>query len=122
MRIYTNFTIALALLLLSGCAPAQEQEQPGVVFKITGITSQATAWPVEENLIVVAIDAPGQDTIDFLAEDVSGFSFAIPAGSTVRVLVESPGFKDWEMIFEADNVPDLGGEIVLIPLGGGADG
>ncbi len=120
MRNFTNFTIALALLLLSGCAPVQEQ--PGVVFKITGITSQATAWPVEENLIVVAVDIPGQDTIDFLAENVSSFAFGIPAGSTVRVLVESPGFKDWEMIFEADDVPDLGGEIVLIPLGGGADG
>ncbi len=120
MRIYTNFTIALALLLLAGCAPAQEQ--PGVVFKITGITSQLTATPVILNTVFVAVDVPGQNTIDFLAEDVSGFSFGVPASATVRVLVESPGFKDWEMIFEAENMPDLGGGIVLIPLGGGADG
>ncbi len=122
MRIYTFFTIALALLLLAGCAPAQEQAQPGVVFKITGITSQLTAIPVILNTVFVAVDVPGQNTIDFLAEDVSGFSFGVPAGSTVRVLVESPGFKDWEMIFDADDVPDLDGTIVLIPLGGGADG
>ncbi len=122
MRNFTNFTVPLLLLLLLlfGCAPAQEQA--ATVFKITAITNQLVDWPVEENLIVVAIDVPGQDTIDFGAEDVSGFSFAIPAGATVRVLVESPGFKDWEMIFEAENMPDLDGTIVLIPLGGGADG
>jgi len=114
--------IAIALLiLLIGCNPVQATQTPVTtpkpfVFKITKVVDKLTGEPIKTNYLTITIETGENDPIEYQANNIEDYRVEIPVGAEAIVLVEAPGYKDWDLVLRSNASKYMEGPVELIPV------
>lgn len=119
LKLRTNIHIVISIfplaLFLSGCLRFNSSEQNTAIYEITKIVDAETNQPIENTHLVVTIEREGSETIEILEEGARTTTIAVPVNYYLRVLVEAPGYKDWEVFILVEEAKTIEMPIEMEP-------
>lgn len=119
-RRFLFLLIFISALLLSACfsvLPIKVIQEPTTsYYRITEVIDQATGKRIENNALFVTVERPEQDTLQFYSTNISEYNIELPVGTRVLLLIEAPGYKDWEVEFIITADETFEGPIQMEPI------
>ncbi len=112
-----SFIISVIVLLLTSCSPLLSATCQSYLIQITSVVDHITGEPVRTNTIWVTIEKGGDDMVEFTDNNIIDFRIKIPFGDEAYILVEAPGYEDWERVVEAKGRVYEEVIVELVPVG-----
>lgn len=119
-RRFLFLLIFISALLLSACfsvLPIKVKQGPTTsYYRITEVIDQVTGQKIENNALFITVERPEQDTLQFHSTNISEYNIELPIGTRVLLLIEAPGYKDWEVEFIIKADETFEGPIQMEPI------
>ena len=110
--------LALLIILLVSCAPSPKDEPDLAVYKITEIVDKDTGLPIKTNSLLITVEQEGKPEQLYTDQNITEYRIELPVGAAVRILVEAPGYEDWELVVRFKQAKYMEGPVEMTSIAG----